>query len=49
MWAILLPMAILILMWDFSGIVENINAIIDKIQAHNPNITIIIEQLAPMF
>ena len=32
---------------DFSGIVENINAIIDKIQAHNPNITIIIEQLAP--
>ena len=32
---------------DFSGIVENMNAIIDKIQAHNPNITIIIEQLAP--
>ena len=32
---------------DFSDIVANINAIIDKIQAHNPNITIIIEQLAP--
>ena len=32
---------------DFNGIVANINAIIDKIQAHNPNITIIIEQLAP--
>ena len=32
---------------DFNAIVANINAIIDKIQAHNPNITIIIEQLAP--
>jgi hypothetical protein len=32
---------------DFNGIVANINAIIDKIQAHNPNITIIVEQLAP--
>ena len=32
---------------DFNGIVANINAIIGKIQAHNPNITIIIEQLAP--
>ena len=28
-------------------ILPNINAIIDKIQAHNPNVTIIIEQLAP--
>lgn len=28
-------------------ILPNINAIIDKIQAHNPNITILIEQLAP--
>jgi hypothetical protein len=32
---------------DFNGIVVNINAIIDKIQAYNPNITIIVEQLAP--
>lgn len=32
---------------DFNDIVANINAIIDKIQAHNPNITIIVEQLAP--
>jgi hypothetical protein len=32
---------------DFDGIVLNINTIIDKIQAHNSNMTIIIEQLAP--
>jgi hypothetical protein len=32
---------------DFEGIVANINSIIDKIQAHNSNITIIIELLAP--
>ena len=32
---------------DFNSIVTNINAIIDKFQAHNPNITIVIEQLAP--
>lgn len=32
---------------DFYSIVTNINAIIDKIQAHNSNITIVIEQLAP--
>lgn len=32
---------------DLNSIVTNINAIIDKIQEHNPNITIVIEELAP--
>jgi hypothetical protein len=32
---------------DFDEILININSIVDKIQAHNSNITIIIEQLAP--
>ena len=32
---------------SLESILPNINAIIDKIQAHNPNVTILIEQLAP--
>lgn len=32
---------------SLESILPNINAIIDKIQAHNPNVTIIIEQMAP--
>lgn len=32
---------------DIEEILPNINAIIDKIQTHNPNVTILIEQMAP--
>lgn len=32
---------------SFETILPNINSIIDKIQAHNPNVTILIEQMAP--
>jgi lysophospholipase L1-like esterase len=32
---------------DLEDIIANVNSIIDKIQAHNSNITIIIELLAP--
>lgn len=31
----------------YEGIIDNINAIIDKLQSNNPNVTIIVEQLAP--
>ena len=32
---------------DYNTAITNINAIIDKLQTNNPNVTIIIEQLAP--
>lgn len=33
---------------QIEDIVPRINAIIDKIQTHNPNVTIVIEQMAPL-
>lgn len=33
--------------WPYEQVIENVNAIIDVLQADNPNVTIIIEQLAP--